>query len=117
MLDKDFCVLEQKILALHSRAARSRADQNGHVDILEGDFRIRGARHAREERQRAVLELHHDAFQRGLRFVERQFEKLQDDRLVLAQHFACRDSKHQAVADLAGGAGDGDADGSFHEGS
>ena len=41
-------------------------------------------------------------------------EQLQDHRLVLAEHVAGGDAEQQAVADLAGGAGDGDADGCFH---
>jgi hypothetical protein len=38
-------------------------------------------------------------------------QQLQDDRLVLAQHFAGGDAEQQGVTDLAGGAGDGNADG------
>jgi hypothetical protein len=34
---------------------------------------------------------------------------LQDDRLVLAQHFASGDAKQNTVPDLAGGTGDCDA--------
>ena len=53
--------------------------------------------------------------QRGLRLVDRQLEQLQDHRLILAEHFAGGDAEEEGVADLAGGAGDGDADGCFHE--
>ena len=52
--------------------------------------------------------------QRGLRLVDRQLEQLQDDGLVLAEHLAGGDAEEEGVADLAGGAGDGDADGCFH---
>ena len=52
--------------------------------------------------------------QRRLRLVDRQLEQLQDHRLVAAEHFAGGDAEQEAVADLAGGAGDGDADGCFH---
>jgi hypothetical protein len=38
-------------------------------------------------------------------------QQLQDDRLVLAQHLARGDAEQQGIADLAGGAGDGHADG------
>ena len=44
-----------------------------------------------------------------------QFEHLQDHRLIWPQHFAGGDPEEEGVADLAGGAGDGDADGCFHE--
>jgi hypothetical protein len=39
------------------------------------------------------------------------FQQLQDDRLVLAQHFARGDAEQQGVTDLTSGAGDGNADG------
>ena len=51
---------------------------------------------------------------RRLRLVDGQFQQLQDDRLVAAQHFARGDAEEEGVADLAGGAGHGDADGCFH---
>ena len=54
--------------------------------------------------------------QRLLRLLVGNLEQLQDHRLVLAEHVAAGDAEQQAVADLAGGAGDGDADGGFHRG-
>ena len=68
--------------------------------------------HAGEQREGAVVELHHHALERLLRLLVGDLEQLQDDRLVLAEHLAGRDAKQQGVADLAGGAGDGDANGS-----
>ena len=65
--------------------------------------------------KRAVVELHHDALQRLLRLLVGNLEHLQDHRLVLAEHLAAGDPEEQAVADLAGGAGDGDAHGTFHD--
>jgi hypothetical protein len=70
--------------------------------------------HAGQQRERAILELHHDALERRLRLVERELEQLEDDRLVAPEHVARGDAEEQAVADLACGAGDGDADGWFH---
>jgi hypothetical protein len=54
------------------------------------------------------------SIQRRLRLVERQLEQLEDDGLVVPEHIAGGDPEQQAVADLAGGAGDCDADGGFH---
>ena len=113
---KIFGVLEQQVLALHARAARTRADQQGDVGVLERDLRIVGADHAGQQRERAVLQLHHHALERGLGLLHRQFEHLQDDRLVLAEHLAGGDAEQQGVADLAGGTGDGNADGGLHGG-
>jgi hypothetical protein len=42
---------------------------------------------------------------------DRHFQQLQDDGLVLAQHFAGGDAEQQGVTDLTCGAGDGNADG------
>jgi hypothetical protein len=39
--------------------------------------------------------------------------KLEDDRLVFAEHFAGGDAEQQAITDLAGGAGNGNAHGGF----
>ena len=95
---------------------RARADEQRVVGVLERDLRIVGADHAGEQRERAVLEFHHHALERGLRLVQRRLElqHLQDHRLVLAQHFAGGDAEQQGVTDLAGGAGDCDTDGGFH---
>ena len=70
--------------------------------------------HARKQWKRAVVELHHHALQCFLRFLIRDFQQLQNHRLVFAQHFAGRDTKHQAVADLTSGTGDCNAHGFFH---
>ena len=76
-------------------------------------MKIGRADHAGQQREGAVVEFHHDALQRGLRLLHGQFEHLQDDRLVLAEHFATGDAEHQSIADLTGGAGDGDTNGGF----
>jgi len=50
----------------------------------------------------------------ALRLLVGNLEKLEHDRLVGAEHRARSDAKQQAVADLAGGAGHGDANGGLH---
>ena len=70
--------------------------------------------HAGQQREGAVVQLHHHALQRLLRLVVGNLQQLQDHRLVVAEHVAGGDAEQQAVADLAGGAGDGDANGGFH---
>jgi hypothetical protein len=54
---------------------------------------------------------HHHALERLLRAFDRHFQQLQDDRLVLAKHLAGGDAEQQGITDLAGGTGDGHADG------
>ncbi|MNT08684.1 hypothetical protein D3C72_1434330 [compost metagenome] len=111
---EDLRVFQQQILALHARAARTRADQQGDVGVLEGHFGVIGTDHAGQQRERAVFQFHHHALQGGLGLVDRQLQQLQDDRLVLAQHFAGGDAEQQGVADLAGGAGHGNTNRCFH---
>jgi len=67
--------------------------------------------HFDEQREGAVVQLHHHALERLLRTFDRDFEQLQNDRLVLAQHFAGGDTEQQCVTDLTGGAGDSNANG------
>ncbi len=85
---KIFAFSSQQVLAFHPGAARFGADQHRDVGVLERDLGIAGAEHADEQRKCAVLEFHHHAGQRGLRLFEREFEQLQDHRLIWPQHFA-----------------------------
>ena len=78
---------------------------------MERDVRIVGTDHAGQQREGAVFQLHHHALQRLLRAFDRHFQQLQDHRLVLAQHLARGNAEQQGITDLAGCAGDGDANG------
>ena len=61
-----------------------------------------------EQRVRAVLQLHHHAFERGQRGLD--LEQPQHDRLVGAEQLPAGDAVDERVADLARGAGDGDVE-------
>ena len=61
---------------------------------------------AGQGRERAVVELHDDALERLQRRLD--LEQPQLDRAVRAEQRAAGEAEEQAVADLAGGAGDGD---------
>ena len=63
------------------------------------------------DREGAVVEFHHDALD-GLLSL-RQVKQLKDDWLVFAEHFAGGNAEQQAITDLAGGAGHGNAHGGF----
>ena len=114
LLGEDLRVLEQQILALHARSARTRTNQQCDIGVLEGFLRIGGTDHAGEQREGAVFEFHHAALQRSLGLFHRQFQHLQNDRLVLAEHFARGDAIQQRITDLAGSTGDGNTDGLLH---
>ena len=77
----------------------------------EGDIGVVGGDHAGQQREGAVFEFHHHALD-GLLGLG-QVEQLEDDRLVFAEHFAGGDAEQQAITDLAGGAGDGNAHGAL----
>ena len=83
----------EQIFALHPRPARTRADQQGNVDVLERGHRIRMRAHAHEQGKRAIVELHHHALQGFLRFLIGDLQQLQNDRLIFAQHFAGSDAE------------------------
>ncbi len=83
---KNSGVCLQQILAFHTRAARSCAHQQRIVAVLEGDIRVVGGDDTGECRERAVVEFHDHALQGGQR--GRNFEQLQNDRLVTAQQLA-----------------------------
>src|SRR5207344_1878318 len=86
-------------------------DEQRVVDVAERHVRVVGLLDPGEEREGAVLELHGHALERVER--GRDLEELEDHRLV-AEHGTTGDAEEEAVADLAGGSGDGDADGSLH---
>jgi len=111
---EDRAVGLEQVLALHALRARAGADQQRVVGVAERHFRVVGDDHAGEQREGAVFQLHDDAAHGGQR--RRDVEQLQDDWLILAEQIAVGDAKQQAVADLAGSAGDGDALGGFGHG-
>jgi hypothetical protein len=73
--------------------------------------------HAGQQGEGAVFQFHHHALERFLGLLVGDFQQLQDDRLVLAQHFAGGDAEQQGVTNLACGAGNGNADGLFAHGN
>ena len=89
--------------------ARHRPDEQGDVGVAERHVGVVGADDPGEQRERAVVELHAHAFERAER--RRDLEQLEGDRGVGPEHRAGGDTEEQAVADLAGSPGDGDADG------
>ncbi len=66
-----------------------------------------------EQREGAVDELHRDALERAHRL--RDLEQAQVDGLLGPEQLAAGDAEDDAVADLAGGAGDGHSYGIAHE--
>ncbi len=113
---EDLGVGGQQVGTLHAGAAGTGTDEQGVVGILEGDQRVTGGDHAGEQRERAVFEFHDHALECLLGLLVGDLEQLQDDWLVLAEHFAGGDAEQQGVTDLASGTGDGNANRLFAHG-
>ena len=112
MAREDLAVDREQIGALHARLAGHRSDEQRVVRVAERGVRVVGLHDVLEQRERAVFELHRDAAQgveRG-----RDLEELQDHGLVGPEHLTRRDAEEEAVTDLAGRAGDGNANRSRH---
>ena len=64
---------------------------------------------ALEQRKRAVVQLHHHAAERGQGGFD--FNQVEDDGLIRAEHRAGGDAEQEGITDLAGGAGNCDSNG------
>ena len=106
---EDRAVGLEQVTALHARAARPGTDQQGEVDAVEDRVRVGADLDTGERGERAVVELHHDALERLERGLDLEQPEL--DRAVGPEQRSARETEQQAVADLAGGAGDGDLQG------
>ena len=96
-------------------AAGSGSDQDGVVGILETFFDIGRGHNPGQQREGGIVQFHDDSLERVNG--RRNFNQLQDDRLVGAEQVARGDAKAKLIADLAGCTGNGDARGSVHENS
>ena len=103
---EDAAVGLEQVGALHALRARARADEQGDVGALEGLLGVVVDVDPGEQRERGVEELERGAL-RGLDGL-RDLEQFQVDWLVGAEQLAGGDPEQQRVADLPGGAGDGD---------
>ena len=111
---KDLRVGEQQVLALHARAARARADQQRHLTVAEREARVVGRHHLPECWKRAVVQLHHHALQRRER--RGDLEQMQVHARARPEQRTRGDTEGEGIADLSGGAGDGNVHGGCHGG-
>ena len=113
---EDAAVGLEQVAALHAGTARAGADEQGVVDAVEDLLGVVADLDLGQRRERAVVELHDDALERLE--CRGDLEQPQLDGGVRAEERTARDPEEEAVADLAGGAGDGDLDGgSAHDGA
>ncbi len=99
----------KQVFALHAGAARTGTDQQRIVAVPEGNVRVVRRDDPGKRAECAVVQLHTHAVQGAERW--RNFKELQDNRLVFAEHLARRNAEGELIADLAGSARDGDANG------
>jgi hypothetical protein len=112
LVGKDLRVHAEKILAFHAGGTRAGADEERQVGVAERYLRPIAGHDIVEERERSVLQLHDDARESLGRLGD--FEKLQDNGLIRSEEISRRETEDEGVADVAGGASDGDADGFGH---
>ena len=109
LADENLAVDAEQILALHAGLARHAADEQRPVHAAKPFVQV-GRRHdALEQRKRAIVQFHHHAVERGQRGFN--FDQMQNDGLVRAEHRAGGDAEQEGITDLAGGAGDCDSNG------
>ena len=65
-----------------------------------------------KQRERAIVQFHHHAFERAERGWN--LDQMKSERLIGAEHLPGGDAKQERVTDLPGGAGHSDFNGSFH---
>src|SRR4029453_14581807 len=85
------------------------------VYAIEDGLRVVSDLDLAQQGKSAVVQLHHDAFERLEGWGN--FEQTQLDRLLGAQLGTAGDPEQQALANLAGGAGDGNLDRCAHRNS
>ena len=110
---EDSAVGLEQVGSFHARPARPGADQQPDVGAGEGLLRVVGDVDPLQQREGAVVELHRRALGGFDRL--RDLQQAQLDRRVGTEHLAAGDAEQERIADLAGGAGNGDLDGSAHE--
>ena len=103
---EDLRIGTEQVGAFHAHAAGLGADEQNHRGAVERLDRIVIDLGAGQQREGAVVELHHHALGRpdGLR----HFEQPQRDRRVAPEHRTGRDAEQGGVSDLARRAGDDD---------
>ena len=112
---EDAAVDAEEVAALHARLAGDGADEERPRRAVEGGLEVRGGDDVVHQREGAVVDLHDDALEHPHGRLD--LEQAQHDRLVLAEELARGDAEQERVADLAGGAGDGDVEGGLSHGA
>ena len=107
--DEDLAVDAEQVGPFHALLARHGTDQQRPVTVPEPLLKIGGLHDLLQQRERAVVQLHDHApqgIQRGF-----DFDQVQSDRLVRAEHLPGRRYETGARSRYAGGAGDCDTNG------
>ena len=111
--NKNCPIDSQQLGTLHARATRTGTDQQRVVGVFERHHRVAVRFHANQQREGAIVEFHHDTLEGFLRAFNRDFEQLQNHRLVCAEHFARGNAEQQGITDLASCPSDCNTDGFF----
>ncbi len=109
LVDEDRAVLTDEVAALHAGPAGDAADEQDPVGVLVTLRAVAARRHAREQRIRAILELHDNA----LRLLDdrRDVGEPQIDLGLRAEHLARGNAGQERICDLTRRTGDDDPHG------
>lgn len=105
---EDLRVRTEQVGAFHALGPRPGTDEQRDIHPVERPYRVVIDLGTRQQWERTVVELHHHALG-GAQGIG-QFQQSQRDRRVMTEHRTGGDPEQRRVADLAGGAGDGDGD-------
>ncbi len=102
-IGEDGPVDTDQIAPLHPFFARHAAHAQDKIAVAEAVFEMAaiGFHDSGQRREGAVVQLHHHTVQR--RHDRRNFNQVQDDRLLWSEDLSRRQAENQRVANLAGG--------------
>ena len=113
-LGEDRAVDADQVRTFHAVLTWHAADADDDVAITEAIFHVIaiGFHNTRQRRERAVIQFHLHAVQGGKNW--RNFDKVQDHRLIRPKHFTGGNTENQSVPNLASGTGHSNSNRSSH---
>ena len=93
LTDKNLSIRAEQVFALHAGFARRGTDEQTPVHALEACVEIAGGDDALQQRERAILDLHHRALEPFENLRNVHLDQMEDDGLVSSKHFARGDAE------------------------
>ena len=110
--DENLAVDPEQILTFHARLTWHASDQQCPIRVAKTFIEVGRRYHRFQERERAIVQFHDDAFERPEH--SRDLYQMKSERLIGPEHLAGGDAKQKRVTNVPGGAGHSDFNRSFH---